>query len=78
MTNNASHVPCLPFRTIHTALIGHVGQTYGTKYPIDIQCDNGIIHTIPTVLTPGYYAAGAEDQLTTRRPDMDKLNGSIS
>ena len=63
--------------TYNAALIGHVGQTYGTKYPIDVKCDNGIIHAIPTVLRPGYVAAGAEVQLTTRRPDMDKLNGSI-
>lgn len=59
------------------ALIGHVGQTYGTKYPIDVICENGIIHAIPNVLTPGWTPAGAEDQLTTRRPDMDKLNGII-
>jgi len=62
---------------VDDALIGHVGQTYGTKYPIDIICENGVIHAIPNVLTPGYVSAGAEDQLTTRRPDMDKLNGSI-
>jgi len=60
------------------ALVGHVGQTYGTKYPIDLICENGVIHAIPTVLTPGFNPAGAEVQLTTRRPDMDKLNGGIS
>eukprot|EP00536_Pseudo-nitzschia_multiseries_P017103 jgi/Psemu1/314012/fgenesh1_kg.1381_\ len=59
------------------ALIGHVGQTYGTPYPIDVICDNGIIHAIPNVLTPGWDPAGAEDQLTTRRPDMDFKNGIL-
>mmetsp|Transcript_5381 Transcript_5381/g.15624 ORF Transcript_5381/g.15624 Transcript_5381/m.15624 type:complete len:221 (+) Transcript_5381:148-810(+) len=59
------------------ALIGHVGQTYGTPYPIDVMCENGIIHAIPGVLTPGWDPAGAEDQLTTRRPDMDLRNGII-
>ena len=49
---------------IHTAQIGHAGQRSGTKYPIDVVCDNGIIHSIPTVLSPGY-----------KKPGMDKLNG---
>mmetsp|Transcript_13865 Transcript_13865/g.19855 ORF Transcript_13865/g.19855 Transcript_13865/m.19855 type:complete len:204 (+) Transcript_13865:95-706(+) len=32
----------------------------GSKYPVDIVCDNGIIHAISTVLAPGYVAPGAE------------------
>jgi len=32
----------------------------GSKFPKDVECDNGIIHAISTVLTPGYVAPGAE------------------
>jgi len=60
------------------SLVGHVGQTYGTPYPINIICDNGVIHAIPSVLKPGYNPAGAEEQLTARRPDMDAKAGTIN
>lgn len=63
---------------VDDALVGHVGQTYGTPYPINVICENGIIHSIPTVLKPGFDPAGAEVQLTTRRPDMDYKAGQLS
>ncbi|OEU07664.1 FAS1 domain-containing protein [Fragilariopsis cylindrus CCMP1102] len=62
---------------VDDALIGHVGQTYGTPYPTNIICENGVIHCIPTVLTPGYDPADAETQLTARRPDMDNKAGTL-
>jgi len=32
----------------------------GSSFPVDIACDNGIIHAISTVLDPSFAAVGAE------------------
>jgi hypothetical protein len=53
------------------ALIGRLdNHTGGSKYPVDVRCENGIIHAINCVLVPGYKAAGAEDgrQILGRLP----------
>jgi hypothetical protein len=47
------------FRKIYVdeALIGQLdNHTGGSKYPTNVQCDNGIIHAINIVLIPGYQA----------------------
>ncbi|KAJ1458248.1 hypothetical protein M885DRAFT_561991 [Pelagophyceae sp. CCMP2097] len=42
---------------------GPSGAATGEKYPVDIQCDNGVIHAISIVNTPGYKAPDAMDGL---------------
>jgi len=55
---------------VDDALIGQAdNHTNGTPYPTDVRCENGIIHAINMVLTPGYTPAGAEDGPTSRRPE---------
>jgi hypothetical protein len=49
----------LEFRKVMAddAFIGQENNhTYGTKYPTDVMCENGIIHSIKHVLMPGYKA----------------------
>lgn len=36
------------------AIIGMIGEIGQTSYPCDIECDNGVIHSIDRVLIPGY------------------------
>merc|ERR1711935_97381 len=38
------------------AVVGAVpqGAATGSSYPVDIQCDNGVVHAIDQVLIPGY------------------------
>jgi hypothetical protein len=55
--NGASILGRVEFRKIlaDDAFIGQKdNHTYGTKYPTDVICDNGVIHAIKHVLTPGY------------------------
>jgi Fasciclin domain len=55
--NGASILGRVEFRKVlaDDAFIGQKdNHTYGTKYPTDIICDNGVIHAIKHVLTPGY------------------------
>jgi hypothetical protein len=62
------------FRKIYVndALIGQPdNHTGGSKYPTDVQCENGIIHAINLVLVPGYQAP-AEDGPVPRRPEAYK------
>jgi hypothetical protein len=43
---------------VDDAFIGQENNhTYGTKYPTDLICENGNIHSIKHILTPGYTAA---------------------
>lgn len=49
----------LEFRKVMVddAFIGQENNhTYGTKYPTDVMCENGVIHAIRHVLVPGYQA----------------------
>jgi uncharacterized surface protein with fasciclin (FAS1) repeats len=41
------------------AMVGIVssGPSKGQVYPCDVKCDNGIIHSIDTILVPGAYKA---------------------
>jgi len=32
----------------------------GSKFPKDVECDNGVIHAISSILTPGFVQPGAE------------------
>lgn len=42
---------------VDDAFIGQENNhTYGTKYPTDVMCENGVIHAIKHVLVPGYKA----------------------
>lgn len=42
---------------VDDAFIGQENNhTYGTKYPTDVICDNGVIHAIKHVLRPGFVA----------------------
>jgi len=55
---------------VDDAMIGQANlHTGGSPFPTDVRCDNGIIHAINVVLTPGYKPAGAEDGPTSRRPE---------
>ena len=42
---------------------GPSGAATGSSFPVDVVCDNGIIHCISTILYPDYKAPGAEDGL---------------
>jgi len=53
------------FRKIYVdeALIGQLdNHTGGTPYPTNVICENGVIHAINTVLTPGWKRCDAESQ----------------
>ena len=53
------------FRKIYCdeALIGQLdNHSGGTPYPTNVICNNGVIHTINTVLTPGWTRADIESQ----------------
>lgn len=53
------------FRKIYVdeAIIGQLdNHTGGTPYPTNIMCENGVIHAINTVLTPGWARCAAESQ----------------
>mmetsp|Transcript_14345 Transcript_14345/g.36038 ORF Transcript_14345/g.36038 Transcript_14345/m.36038 type:complete len:254 (+) Transcript_14345:44-805(+) len=53
------------FRKIYVdeALVGQLdNHSGGTPYPTNVVCDNGVIHTINTVLTPGWERCDAESQ----------------
>ena len=48
---------------VDDALIGQLdNHTGGTPYPTNVICENGIIHTINTVLKPGWSRAAADSQ----------------
>ena len=48
---------------VDAALIGQLdNHTGGTPYPTNAICENGIIHAINTVLTPGWSRATADSQ----------------
>jgi len=40
--------------------MGPSGAATGESYPIDVACDNGLIHAIDVVLVPGWTNAGAD------------------
>ena len=53
------------FRKLYVdeALIGQLdNHSGGTPYPTNVICNNGVIHTINTVLKPGWKRADAESQ----------------
>jgi len=53
------------FRKIYVdeALIGQLDtHTGGTPFPTNVQCDNGVIHAINTVLTPGWSRCAMDSQ----------------
>ena len=53
------------FRKIYvdSALIGQLdNHTGGTPYPTNVICNNGVIHAINTVLTPGWERTVADSQ----------------
>lgn len=53
------------FRKIYVdeAMIGQLdNHTGGTPYPTNVMCENGVIHAINTVLTPGWTRCDAESQ----------------
>lgn len=53
------------FRKIYVdhALIGQLdNHTGGTPYPTNAICENGVIHAINTVLTPGWKRAASDSQ----------------
>jgi len=48
---------------VDEALIGQLdNHTGGTPYPTNVICENGVIHTINTVLKPGWTRAPADSQ----------------
>ena len=48
---------------VDNALIGQLdNHTGGTPYPTNIMCENGVIHAINTVLTPGWKRASMDSQ----------------
>jgi len=48
---------------VDAALIGQLdNHSGGTPYPTNVICENGVIHTINTVLTPGWTPAVADSQ----------------
>lgn len=53
------------FRKIYVdeAMIGQLDtHTGGTPFPTNVQCDNGVIHAINTVLTPGWSRCAMDSQ----------------
>jgi len=53
---------------IDDAIVGQADNFGGgSAYPVDVECDNGMIHAISIVLTPDYKAAGAEAGLGGRQ-----------
>lgn len=53
------------FRKIYVdeAMVGQLdNHTGGTPYPTNIMCENGVIHAINTVLTPGWTRCDIESQ----------------
>jgi uncharacterized surface protein with fasciclin (FAS1) repeats len=47
---------------VDDAIIGQI--SFGsTPFPSDVECDNGVVHTISVVLDPNYKQVGAEDGL---------------
>jgi len=53
------------FRKVYVdeALIGQLdNHTGGTPYPTNINCENGVIHAINTVLTPGWSRCAGDSQ----------------
>jgi uncharacterized surface protein with fasciclin (FAS1) repeats len=54
---------CRKFRKtfVDDAIIGQADNFGGgSAFPTDVECDNGIIHTVAIMLAPGYVSAGAE------------------
>jgi hypothetical protein len=53
---------CRQFRKdfVNDAIVGE--KTFGrfSDFPVDLACDNGLIHAVSIMLAPGYAAAGAE------------------
>jgi hypothetical protein len=48
---------------VNQALVGQLdNHTGGTPYPTNVVCENGVIHAINTVLTPGWSRATADSQ----------------
>ena len=48
---------------VNQALIGQLdNHSGGTPYPTNIICENGVIHTINTILTPDWEPAVADSQ----------------
>ena len=48
---------------VDEAMIGQLdNHTGGTPYPTNVICENGVIHTINTVLKPGWTRAPADSQ----------------
>ena len=47
---------------VDMAVVGQVpqGAATGSVFPTDVACDNGLVHVIDQVLTPGWTATGAE------------------
>lgn len=53
------------FRKIYVdeALVGQLdNHTGGTPYPTNVMCENGVIHAINTVLTPGWARCATDSQ----------------
>jgi len=47
---------------VDDAVVGMVpqGAATGSVYPVDVQCDNGLVHVIDKCLQPGWVGADAE------------------
>jgi len=68
------------FRKLYVdeALIGQLdNHSGGTPYPTNVICSNGVIHTINTVLKPGWARADAESQGVQGLALQSHLNQSV-
>ena len=68
------------FRKIYVddALVGQLdNHSGGTPYPTNVVCDNGVIHTINTVLSPNFERCDAESQAVQGLSLQSHLNQNV-
>jgi hypothetical protein len=63
---------------VDNALIGQLdNHSGGTPYPTNVICENGVIHTIKTVLTPDWTPAVADSQAVQGLSLQSHLNQEV-